>query len=109
MVQSGPTSSQINPFVPQDAASLYALLEKGQHHRQSLIHRKDRLYNHLQHVQDMDTSHLYQLVGVQLDDFVAFESLVFGMLGFIPIRWILMTIKRTNNNDCTIIHHPHYG
>ncbi|ORZ08152.1 Sodium/hydrogen exchanger family-domain-containing protein [Absidia repens] len=81
IVHAGPTSSQINPFVPQDAASIYALLEKGQHHRQALIHRKDRLYNHLQHVQDMDTSHLYQLVGVQLDDFVAFESLVFGMLG----------------------------
>ncbi|CAO3650793.1 unnamed protein product [Cunninghamella blakesleeana] len=28
----------------------------------------------------MDTTHLYQLVGVQLDDFIAFETLVFGML-----------------------------
>ncbi|KAI8330648.1 Sodium/hydrogen exchanger family-domain-containing protein [Chlamydoabsidia padenii] len=80
-VLSDPLSSTIQSFVPQNASALYALLQKGQIHRQELIQKKEQLYNHLQQVQDLDTTHLYQLVGVQLDDFVAFESLVFGMLG----------------------------
>ncbi|KAI8078895.1 Sodium/hydrogen exchanger family-domain-containing protein, partial [Halteromyces radiatus] len=82
-------------LVPQDAASLYTILENGQRYGEALAQRKERLYNDLQHVQDSDTtSHLYHLVGVQLDDFHAFESLVYGML-----KVYANTVEETSTNS----------
>ncbi|KAI8067180.1 Sodium/hydrogen exchanger family-domain-containing protein [Gongronella butleri] len=64
----------------RDPASIYGVIAQGQAYRDSLTRRKHRLNENLRYVHDFDTTHLYQLVEMQIDDFNAFETLLFGML-----------------------------
>ncbi|ORX61379.1 hypothetical protein DM01DRAFT_1380297 [Hesseltinella vesiculosa] len=67
-------------YNPDDPESVFAILEKGKVYRHNLLRRKQRLNDNLRYVHDFDTSHLYQLVEMQIDDFNAFETLMFDML-----------------------------
>lgn len=62
-----------------EAAEIYEILEQGQQYRLSLELERDRLYQSIKSLNTENAAALYRLADVKLNDFAAFETLVFGM------------------------------
>lgn len=55
-------------------------MEQGQQYRHSLEFERDRLYQSIKSLNTENDATLYRLADVKLNDFAAFETLVFGMI-----------------------------
>lgn len=65
---------------PENAEQLYTILKKGVDHEKELQIKKNQLFESIKAVHGESSDELYALAGVQLEDYQAFESFVFGIL-----------------------------
>ena len=64
-----------------DSSQIYDILQQGQQYKHELHLEKDRFYESIKAYTKADNdAGLFRLAGVKLDDFTAFEKLVFGMI-----------------------------
>ncbi|KAG0167931.1 Transmembrane and coiled-coil domains-containing protein 3 [Apophysomyces sp. BC1034] len=67
-------------FLPDDANELFDILQQGQTHLQQLQLEQRRLQKSIDAYVTIHDAGLYRLAGIKVDDFLAFETLVFGMV-----------------------------
>ncbi|KAI9499299.1 Sodium/hydrogen exchanger family-domain-containing protein [Zychaea mexicana] len=62
-----------------DASQIHAVLQQGQQYKHELQLEKQRFHDSIKAYNADNDAGLFRLAGVKLDDFTAFENLVFGM------------------------------
>ncbi|KAI8144716.1 Sodium/hydrogen exchanger family-domain-containing protein [Fennellomyces sp. T-0311] len=62
-----------------DSTQIYNILQQGQHHKHELQLERERFYDSIRAYKADNDAGLFRLADVKLDDFAAFEQLVFGM------------------------------
>ncbi|KAI8644516.1 Sodium/hydrogen exchanger family-domain-containing protein [Parasitella parasitica] len=67
-------------LAPVNAEQLFAMLQRGADHEKELTIKKNQLFESIKAVHGESSDELYALAGVQLEDYQAFESFVFGIL-----------------------------
>ncbi|KAK4517101.1 uncharacterized protein ATC70_000431 [Mucor velutinosus] len=65
---------------PANAEQLFTILQRGADHEKELKIKKNQLFESIKAVHGESNDELYALAGVQLEDYQAFESFVFGIL-----------------------------
>ncbi|KAL7315149.1 hypothetical protein PS15m_006636 [Mucor circinelloides] len=65
---------------PANAEQIFTILQRGADHEKELRIKKNQLFESIKAVHGESNDELYALAGVQLEDYQAFESFVFGIL-----------------------------
>ncbi|CAO3635822.1 unnamed protein product [Mucor fragilis] len=65
---------------PANAEQVFSILQRGADHEKELKIKKNQLFESIKAVHGESNDQLYALAGVQLEDYQAFESFVFGIL-----------------------------